>query len=103
MVTLILVALYAWYTGVMCLDKYNYNRLHPYTSALPVVSFTVLRNLYPGLRVRYVYMFNWLGKITLETYLTQLHLYLQSNAKQLIVYIPELVLRPPPPPPLAAP
>ena len=46
------------------------------------------RNLFPVLRTYYIDMFAFLGKITLETYLSQLHIYLQSNAKDLIAYIP---------------
>ena len=44
--------------------------------------------MWPVFRTRYVHMFAWLGKVTLETYLSQLHIYLQSNAKHLVTYIP---------------
>ena len=33
-------------------------------------------------------MFTWLGKVTLETYISQLHIYLQGNAKFLISFFP---------------
>ncbi|XP_041360618.1 protein REDUCED WALL ACETYLATION 2-like isoform X2 [Gigantopelta aegis] len=78
----------SWYVLFMGKDKFAYNRIHPYTSFIPIVVFIVLRNSFPFLRRYYVYMFEWLGKITLETYLSQLHVYLQSNAKHLIGYIP---------------
>ena len=32
------------------------------------------------------------GKITLETYLSQLHIYLLANARTLLVYLPDLPL-----------
>jgi len=77
----------AWLALVFPRDKYAYNRLHPYTSWMPIVAYVVARNLWPALRCRYVHLFAWLGKITLETYLSQLHILLQSNAKHLIAYI----------------
>ena len=77
----------AWFVLVLPLEKYSYNQLHPYTSWIPIVVYIIVRNLWPVLRVRYVHLFAWLGKITLETYLSQLHIYLQSNAKHLITYI----------------
>jgi len=77
----------AWALLVLPLEKYRYNRLHPYTSWIPISVYVITRNLWPALRVRYVYLFAWLGKITLETYLSQLHIYLQSNAKHLIAYV----------------
>jgi len=55
---------------------------------MPIVVYIVVRNLWSALRVRYVHLFAWLGRITLETYLSQLHILLQSNAKHLIVYVP---------------
>ncbi|XP_013418784.1 protein REDUCED WALL ACETYLATION 2 [Lingula anatina] len=77
-----------WYEEVMTKDKHEYNALHPYTSWTPILIFIVLRNLFPVARTHYLNLFAFLGKITLETYLSQLHVYLQSNAKELIGYIP---------------
>lgn len=77
-----------WHTRVLPLEKYDYNRLHPYTSFIPILVYIIMRNLYRTIRIRHIAMFGWLGKVTLETYLSQLHVYLQSNAKNLLVYIP---------------
>jgi len=77
----------AWFVLVLPLEKYTYNRLHPYTSWIPIIVYVIGRNLWPTLRVRYVHLFAWLGKVTLETYLSQLHIYMQSNARHLVVYI----------------
>ena len=81
-----------WYHHVFVLTKYEYNVLHPYTSFIPILTFLFLRNSTIWLRNRYINIFAILGKITLETYISQLHIYLQSNAKHLIVYIPNYPL-----------
>ena len=77
-----------WVRHIFVLDKYQYNKLHPYFSVIPLLSFIFLRNMFPMFRRHYFYMFTWLGKITLETYISQLHVYLQGNAKFLISFIP---------------
>ena len=82
-------ALTVWYKTVMQYEKYTYNEYHPYTSFIPIIAFIVIRNLWPTLRTHYIYLFAFLGKVTLETYLCQLHIYLQSNAKHLILYLPD--------------
>ena len=88
MVAVSVAALCVWYFAFMRQDKFSYNKIHPYTSAIPIICFIVIRNSFPVLRQHHVSMFAWLGKITLETYLSQLHVYLQSNAKDAIRYLP---------------
>jgi len=83
-----LTSLSFWIRHIFVLDKYQYNKLHPYFSFIPLLSFIFLRNMFPLFRRHYFYMFTWLGKITLETYISQLHVYLQGNAKFLIAFIP---------------
>lgn len=78
---------FAWVKHIFVLDKYQYNALHPYFSFIPLFTYIYLRNLFPSLRTKYMHLFAWLGKITLETYISQLHILMQGNAKYLIVYI----------------
>ncbi|KAH9496689.1 Protein REDUCED WALL ACETYLATION 2 [Bulinus truncatus] len=78
---------FVWYFYFMTRDKYEYNAVHPYTSAIPILVYIVLRNIHPYIRSYHVNLFAWLGKITLETYLSQLHIYLLSNARTLLVFI----------------
>ena len=84
----VLSAIFAgWFVFVLSLEKYSYTQIHPYTSWITIVTYIIVRNFWSALRVRHVYLFAWLGKTTLETYLSQLHIYLQSNAKHVITYI----------------
>lgn len=66
-----------------------YNEKNAYFGiAIPVLTYIYLRNLSPTLRTRYLEPLHSLGKITLETYLMQHHIWLTSNAKTLLVLVP---------------
>ncbi|KAF9674298.1 hypothetical protein SADUNF_Sadunf10G0112900 [Salix dunnii] len=56
--TISLAVGYTWYEYIYKLDKISYNKYHPYTSWIPIT---------------------WLGKITLETYISQIHIWLRSG------------------------
>merc|ERR1712187_957811 len=78
------------------LHKYKYNELHPFTSFIPITSWLILRNLIPCLRQRYLYFFAYLGRVTLETYILQFHIWMKTTGingspKSLLVCIPEWV------------
>lgn len=81
-----------WYYFVYSLGKYDYNKLHPYTSIIPILTYIYFRNIVPFFRSKHASLFSWLGKITLETYIAQLHIYMQGNAKELIVYLQDYPL-----------
>ncbi|CAL1538720.1 unnamed protein product [Lymnaea stagnalis] len=76
-----------WYFLFMQKDKFEYNATHPYTALISILVYIIARNIHPVLRSHHINMFAWLGKITLETYLSQLHIYLLSNARSLVVFL----------------
>ncbi|XP_071943787.1 uncharacterized protein [Antedon mediterranea] len=76
-----------WCYHFMFMERHMYNHYHPYISWFPILSYIFVRNLFPVFRTHHIGLFTWLGKITLETYITQFHIYMQYNAKQLIVFI----------------
>eukprot|EP00300_Choanocystis_sp_HF-7_P004377 c13375_g1_i1.p2 GENE.c13375_g1_i1~~c13375_g1_i1.p2 ORF type:complete len:285 (+),score=61.59 c13375_g1_i1:826-1680(+) len=86
-----------YYTTYYVLPKEQYNAVHPYTSFFPIAAFLILRNITPWLRKNSNHVFGWLGKITLETYILQYHVWLGTGRpnhqpKQLLVMIPDYPL-----------
>lgn len=70
-----------WYATVFTLPKREYNRLHPYTSWIPITCFLVLRNATPSMRQVHLHLFAWTGVVTLETYIGQFHTWLLSKRR----------------------
>ena len=72
------------------LTKRLYNTLHPYFFMLPLLTYVALRNLTPWIRQFHSSTLAFMGKITLETYLMQHHIWLSKNAKAVFVVVPGL-------------
>eukprot|EP00924_Labyrinthula_sp_SR-Ha-C_P000485 snap_masked-scaffold_27-processed-gene-0.22-mRNA-1 protein AED:0.25 eAED:0.26 QI:0/0/0/0.8/1/1/5/0/945 len=70
------------------LPKLEYNEIHPYIFLLPLLSYVFFRNISHKVRRFRIRLFEEMGKVTLETYLMQHHIWLTSNAKSLLVLVP---------------
>ena len=75
------------------LPKRAYNAVHPYTSFVPIFCYMVLRNCSPTLRRYHMHLFAWCGKVTLETYILQFHIWMKTTGingspKFLMVWLP---------------
>ena len=82
-----------WFHTYFMLPKLSYNRIHAYTSWVPILCYCVLRNLSPALRRWHMASFAWTGKVTLETYILQFHIWMKTTGingspKHLMVWIP---------------
>jgi hypothetical protein len=86
--TVVCIIIGLWFHYLLLVNRRWYQKVsHPYSSLIPILAYIWLRNLYPSLRTRYLNLFNWLGKITLETYLSQIHIYMMGDARKILIYI----------------
>lgn len=84
----LLISTAVWGSTVFQLPKREYNALHPYFFLLPLLCYIVCRNFTPLLRRYHSSTLAFMGKITLETYLMQHHIWLANNAKAVFVVVP---------------
>lgn len=77
-----------YYSNVFILPKLEFNQVHAYTFIFPLSFYIFMRNSCKFLRERRSLLLESIGKVTLETYLLQHHIWLTSNAKTLLILIP---------------
>ncbi|KAI0840546.1 Cas1p-domain-containing protein [Hypoxylon sp. FL0890] len=61
-------------------EKKQYNQIHPFVSWIPILCFVVLRNSHRAARQTHLALPAALGKISLETYVLQYHIWLGGDA-----------------------
>lgn len=65
-------------------NKQDYNWWMPFISFIPILSVVTLRNCHRLLRNYHSKFFAWLGRISLETYILQYHIWLAGDTKGLL-------------------
>mmetsp|Transcript_12156 Transcript_12156/g.21783 ORF Transcript_12156/g.21783 Transcript_12156/m.21783 type:complete len:478 (-) Transcript_12156:646-2079(-) len=68
-----------YYVCVLSKPRKQYLKLHAYTSWIPISLWIILRNSTPTLRKRHVRLLGWIGCITLETYISQFHIWMMTR------------------------
>jgi hypothetical protein len=82
-----------WAFTIFQENKYEYNSIHPYTSFIPIGCFIILRNFTPTMRSWYMHLYATAGKVTLETYILQFHVWMKTTGingspKHLLALLP---------------
>ena len=86
------IAFFMWTRAVFILPKLEYNQMHPYFFWVPLLFYVMVRNSSTYIRTFHSNLLAQMGKITLETYLLQHHIWLADNAKSRFILIPEYPL-----------
>ncbi|XP_070582799.1 N-acetylneuraminate (7)9-O-acetyltransferase isoform X3 [Erythrolamprus reginae] len=71
-----------------CKNKTECNEMHPSVSVVQILAFILIRNI-PGYpRSVYSSFFAWFGRISLELFICQYHIWLAADTKGILVLIP---------------
>ncbi|KAM8966254.1 N-acetylneuraminate (7)9-O-acetyltransferase [Pelodytes ibericus] len=71
-----------------CKNKTECNEMHPSVSVVQILAFALIRNIPGYARSVYSSFFAWFGKISLELFICQYHIWLAADTKGILVLIP---------------
>ncbi|XP_042362281.1 N-acetylneuraminate 9-O-acetyltransferase [Plectropomus leopardus] len=71
-----------------CKTKTECNEMHPYISVVQILAFILIRNIPGYARSVYSSFFAWFGKISLELFICQYHIWLAADTRGILVLIP---------------
>ncbi|XP_036184052.1 N-acetylneuraminate 9-O-acetyltransferase isoform X6 [Myotis myotis] len=71
-----------------CKNKAECNELHPSVSVVQILAFILIRNIPGYARSVYSSFFAWFGKISLELFTCQYHIWLAADTRGILVLIP---------------
>ncbi|KAM4631022.1 N-acetylneuraminate (7)9-O-acetyltransferase isoform 2-T2 [Polymixia lowei] len=71
-----------------CKNKTECNEMHPYISVVQILAFILIRNIPGYARSLYSSFFAWFGKISLELFICQYHIWLAADTKGILILIP---------------
>nr|CAB3227707.1 CAS1 domain-containing protein 1 [Phallusia mammillata] len=80
---IVLLSYSVW--AIHCTSKQACNIIHSYASILPITSFILIRNIPGYFRSGYSSFFAWFGKISLELFIGQYHIWLAADTKGVLV------------------
>lgn len=83
-----ILGMVASFAFMLSQSKTSYSTYHPYVSWVPILSFVILRNYTVTLRNTHSQFFAFIGKISLETFIGQFHMWLAADTKGLLVVLP---------------
>ncbi|KAK9396257.1 CAS1 domain-containing protein 1 [Crotalus adamanteus] len=71
-----------------CNNKTECNEMHPSVSVMQILAFILIRNIPGYARSVYSSFFAWFGRISLELFICQYHIWLAADTKGILVLIP---------------
>ncbi|XP_060664833.1 N-acetylneuraminate 9-O-acetyltransferase [Drosophila nasuta] len=72
----------------LCRNVQNCEEIHSYIVFIPIIGYVVLRNISGILRTRYSNFFAWFGRISLELFVCQYHIWLAADRHGVLVLLP---------------
>ncbi|XP_064598309.1 N-acetylneuraminate 9-O-acetyltransferase-like [Liolophura sinensis] len=75
-------------SSLKCVGQLDCLDVYPFVSLIPVISFVVLRNQFTYFRSRYSPVFAWFGKMSLELYISQYHIWMADDGHSILVLVP---------------
>lgn len=74
--------------SLLCRNVQNCEEIHSYILFIPIIGYVVLRNISGILRTRYSSFFAWFGRISLELFVCQYHIWLAADRHGVLVLLP---------------